>query len=56
MTWKINEKSFLSLKELNDFIAENDIKPENLIRYATTFEQMKQSTKYIITYWQKGEE
>lgn len=49
--WQINEKSFLSLKELNTFIAENQIKPEHLIQYKTLPEQIKQCTKYILTYW-----
>lgn len=55
--WKIKEISFFSIDALNKYIEENSIQPEHLIRYSTIFEQMKQCTKYLITYWeeQKGE-
>jgi len=54
--WLIKEKSCLSLAELNKFISENEIQPEQVIKYNTLFEQMKQSTKYILTYWEEIKE
>lgn len=51
--WKIKEVSFLSIDALNKYIEENNIQPEHLIRYNTIFEQMKQCTKYLITYWEE---
>ena len=51
--WMIKEKSCLSLKELNDFISENQIQPEQVIKYSTMFEQMKQCTKYVLTFWEE---
>lgn len=51
--WIIKEKSCLSLKELNDFISENQIQPEQVIKYSTMFEQMKQCTKYVLTFWEE---
>ena len=51
--WLIKEKSCLSLFALNKFIEENEIQPQQIIKYDTTFEQMKQCTKYILTYWQE---
>lgn len=54
--WLIKEKSCLSLHELNEFIAENDIQPNQVLKYNTIFEQMKQCTKYVITYWQEIED
>lgn len=52
--YEICEVSKYSLKDLNDFIAQNNIEPKDLIQYRTVFEQMKQCTKYIITYWKKN--
>ena len=49
--WKIKEVSFLSINELNSYIEKEGIQPEQLIRYSTTFEQIKQCTKYLITHW-----
>ena len=49
--WKIKEATFNSLKELNEYIAENDIAPSNLIKYDTIYESLKQKTRYVITYW-----
>lgn len=51
--WKIKETSTFSLNELNEYIENNNIQPENLIQYRTVFEQMKQCIKYIITYWEE---
>lgn len=49
--WKIKEKGVLSLSDLNKYIADNCIQPSDLIEYRTVFDQMKQCTKYMITYW-----
>lgn len=54
--WLIKEKSCLSLGELNKFINENEIQPEHVIKYNTLFEQMKQSTMYVLTYWKEIKE
>lgn len=51
--YEICEVSKYSLKEVNAFIEQNNIKPEDLIQYRTLFESMMQCTKYIITYWKK---
>lgn len=51
--WIIKEISFLSLKELNDFILENEIQPEQILKYSTIFEQIKQCTKYGLTFWEE---
>lgn len=52
--YEICEISKYSLKDLNEYIQQNNIKPEDLISYRTVFEQMKQCSKYIITYWKKA--
>lgn len=49
--WSIKEAAFNSLKELNEYINEKDIVPNNLIRYETIYEALKQETRYAITYW-----
>lgn len=49
--WRIKEATFNSLKELNEYIAENDIAPSSLIKYDTLYETLKQKTRYVITYW-----
>lgn len=49
--WKIKEVSFNSLQELNTYIADNDIAPNSVLRYETVFEQLKQTIRYILTYW-----
>lgn len=57
-TWMIKEKSFNSIKELNLYIEKEGIQPSDLIEYRTIFEQLKQSMRYLITYWveiKKGE-
>lgn len=58
-TWMIKEKSFNSIKELNLYIEKEGIQPSDLIEYRTIFEQLKQSIRYLITYWveiKKGEQ
>lgn len=58
-TWMIKEKSFNSIKELNLYIEKEGIQPSDLIEYRTIFEQLKQSMRYLITYWveiKKGEQ
>lgn len=55
----IKEKSFNSIKELNLYIEKEGIQPSDLIEYRTIFEQLKQSMRYLITYWveiKKGEQ
>lgn len=57
-TWMIKEKSFDSIKELNRFIEKEGIQPSDLIEYRTMFEQLRQSVRYLITFWsevKKGE-
>jgi hypothetical protein len=57
-TWMIKEKSFDSIKELNQFIEKEGIQPSDLIEYRTMFEQLKQNVRYLITFWsevKKGE-
>ena len=49
--WKIKEVCCNSLNELNIFIEENNISPSNVLKYETTFDQIKQNIKYILTYW-----
>ena len=49
--WKIKEVSFNSLPELNAYIAANDIAPNSVLKYETVFEQLKQSMRYVLTYW-----
>lgn len=49
--WKIKEVCCNSLNELNIFIEENNILPSNVLKYETTFDQIKQNIKYILTYW-----
>lgn len=49
--WKLKEASFYSLSELNTYIAENDIAPNSVLKYDTAFDQIKQTMRYIITYW-----
>lgn len=54
----IKEKSFDSIKELNQFIEKEGIQPSDLIEYRTMFEQLRQSVRYLITFWsevKKGE-
>jgi hypothetical protein len=57
-TWMIKEKSFNSIKELNQFIEKEGIQPSDLIEYRTMFEQLRQNVRYLITFWsevKKGE-
>lgn len=57
-TWMIKEKSFDSIKELNQFIEKEGIQPSDLIEYRTMFEQLRQNVRYLITFWsevKKGE-
>ena len=49
--WKIKEVCCNSLNELNIFIEENNILPSNVLKYETTFDQIKQNIKYVLTYW-----
>lgn len=49
--WKLKEVSFNSLNELNQYIQENDIAPNSILKYDTVFDQMKQTMRYQITYW-----
>ncbi len=49
--WKIKEVCCNSLNELNIFIEENNISPSNVLKYETVFDQIKQSIKYVLTYW-----
>lgn len=49
--WKIKEISFYSLTELNTYIAENNITPANVLKYETVFDQLKQTMRYLFTYW-----
>lgn len=54
----IKEKSFDSIKELNQFIEKEGIQPSDLIEYRTMFEQLRQNVRYLITFWsevKKGE-
>lgn len=51
--WKIQEIGVLSLSDLNRYIDDNNIQPNDLISYRTVFDQIKQCTKYIFTYWQE---
>ena len=39
--WKIKEASTFSLSDLNTYIDEHNIQPENLIQYKTLFEPGK---------------
>lgn len=49
--WKIREVSFSSLIELNQYIADNDIAPNSVLKYDAFFDQMKKSMQYVFTYW-----
>lgn len=49
--WKIKEVSFNSLNELNKYIEENNIAPNSTLKYDVFYDQIKNSMKYIFTYW-----
>ena len=49
--WKIKEASFSSVIELNQYIADNNIAPNSVLKYDVFFDQMKRSMQYVFTYW-----
>ena len=49
--WKLKEVCFNSLNELNTYIQENDIAPNSILKYDTVFDEVKQTMRYMITYW-----
>jgi len=49
--WRLKEISFYSLGELNNYIMENDIAPNSVLKYDTIFDQLKQKVNYVLTYW-----
>lgn len=49
--WKIKEVSFNSLNELNKYIEENSIAPNSTLKYDVFYDQIKNSMKYVFTYW-----
>lgn len=50
-TYKIKEASFNSLNELNTYIQDNNITPKDMLKYDTSFDQIKNTIRYMIVYW-----